>query len=45
MTDKPRYLTKSRFKIGSECPRKIHYLDHKDKYANQKAFNDFLTGV
>lgn len=42
MTDKPRYLTKSRFKIGSECPRKLYYLTHKDKYANQKDFNDFL---
>lgn len=42
MTDKPRYLSKGRFKIGSECPRKLYYLNHKDKYANQNDFDDFL---
>ncbi len=30
---KKRYLTKSRFKIGSDCATKLYYTK-KDKYAN-----------
>lgn len=41
----PRYLTKGRFKIGSECPRKLYYQFHKDEYANQKNYDEFLRAL
>ena len=37
---KPRYLTKSRFKLALECPTKIYY-DGKYEYANQKKEDTF----
>jgi len=45
MTDGPRYLSKGRFKIGSECPRKLYYLSHKNKYANQNDHDEFLKAL
>jgi len=45
MSAKPRYLTKSRFKLGSECPRKLHYQFHRDKYANQNDNDEFLMAL
>jgi Domain of unknown function(DUF2779) len=45
MTEKPRYLSKSRFKLGSECPRKLFYLTHKDEYANQSLDDGFLKAL
>jgi hypothetical protein len=45
MPVKPRYLSKGRFKIGSECPRKLYYLTHKDKYANQSDHDEFLKAL
>ena len=37
-------LTKSRFKIALECPRKLTYATDK-KYANTKSEDDFLQGL
>jgi len=41
---KRRYLTKSRFKLASECPTKLFY-DGKPEYANQKLQDDFLEAL
>jgi hypothetical protein len=45
----PRYLTKSRFKLGMECPAKLFYTG-KDAgrnriYANRKLEDDFLAAL
>jgi len=41
-----RYLTKSRFKLGMECPAKLFYTgkdtDRNQIYANSKMEDDFL---
>jgi hypothetical protein len=37
-----RYLTKSRFKLGLECPTKLHYAGKPDKYFDANSENDFL---
>jgi hypothetical protein len=37
-----RYLTKSRFKIGYECPTKLQYQDDK-KFGNLNVENSFLA--
>ena len=39
-----RYLTKSRFKLGLECPNKLFYTK-KDDYVNQKSNNPFLEAL
>ncbi|WP_372757693.1 DUF2779 domain-containing protein [Mariniflexile sp.] len=39
-----RALTKSRFKLGLECPNKLYYTKKKD-YANQKLDNPFLEAL
>ena len=39
-----RYLTKSRFKLGLECPTKVYY-DGKPDYANQKLEDSFLLSL
>lgn len=41
---KPRYLTKSRFKTGHECPRKLVYLNN-ETYPNTKADDPFLKAL
>ncbi|PKM89161.1 MAG: DUF2779 domain-containing protein [Firmicutes bacterium HGW-Firmicutes-12] len=41
---RPRYLTKSRFKLALECPTKIYY-DGKPEYANQKIEDPFLLAL
>lgn len=41
----PRYLTKSRYKLALECPRKLYYNDHSDIYENTKQNNDFLRAL
>jgi hypothetical protein len=38
----PRYLTKSRFKIGLECVTKLYYTGKKHEYADQKLDDKFL---
>ena len=39
---KPRYLTKSRFKLAIECPRKLFYTGKKDVYQDAMAEDAFL---
>ncbi|WP_339666980.1 DUF2779 domain-containing protein [Maribacter arcticus] len=39
-----RYLSKSRFKLGLECPTKLYYTNKKE-YANQKKDDDFLEAL
>ncbi len=39
---KPRYLTKSRFKLAVECPRKLYYTGKKDIYQDAMAEDSFL---
>ena len=41
---KPRYLTKSRFKMALECPTKLFYTAKQD-YANQKKDDPFLLAL
>ena len=41
---KPRYLTKSRFKLGLECETKLFYTG-KRVYANQKLEDSFLEAL
>ena len=41
----PRYLTKSRFKIATECPTKLFYTNKKKEYANLIADNSFLESL
>lgn len=41
----PRYLTKSRFKLGLECPVKLYYTGKKDIYYDSKFDNDFLKAL
>jgi hypothetical protein len=38
----PRYLTKSRFKLGVECPTKLYYGSHRELYADTKLDDQFL---
>ena len=40
----PRYLTKSRFRLGSECPAKLFYTG-KPEYADQKGEDSFLAAL
>ena len=40
-----RYLTKSRFKLGLECPNKLFYSDKDKEYANSKTENPFLKAL
>jgi hypothetical protein len=41
----PRYLTKSRFKLGLECPVKLYYTNKKHEYANKKQEDPFLAAL
>ena len=41
---KNRFLTKSRFKLATECPTKLYYTG-KSEYANQKNYDDFLLAL
>ena len=40
----PRYLTKSRYKLGLECPNKLFYT-RKKEYANNKNDDPFLKAL
>ena len=40
---KPRYLTKSRFKIATECPTKLFYAGKRKEYKDTMADDDFLA--
>lgn len=41
---KPRYLTKSRFKLGMECPTKLFYTGKKE-YLDSKLDDSFLAAL
>lgn len=41
---KQRYLTKTRFKMGQECPTKLFYTNKKE-YQNQKMDDSFLEAL
>ena len=45
MTSKPRYLTKSRFKLACECPTKLFYTRKESVYADQKLDDPFLLAL
>lgn len=42
---KPRYLTKTRFKLAMECPTKLFYTGKDKVYANQKLDDSFLESL
>lgn len=44
MNAKKQFLTKSRFKVGSECATKLFYLDNKD-FGNNNTDNSFLAAL
>lgn len=44
MKNKPRYLTKSRFKIGHDCPTKLFYTG-KEEYFNASLEDPFLSAL
>lgn len=41
---RPKYLTKSRFKLGSECPAKLFYTRNPE-YADQKGSDSFMAAL
>lgn len=44
MAAKKQFLTKSRFKVGCECPTKLNYLDDSD-FGNNNVDNSFLSAL
>ena len=40
-----RYLTKSRYKLGLECPTKLFYTNKNNEYANVKLDDPFLQAL
>jgi len=44
-TPKPRYLTKSRFKLANECPTKLFYTAKKEVYVDQSFEDEFLAAL
>lgn len=42
---KKRYLTKSKFSVAFECPRKLFYIDKENIYANRKLTDPFLEAL
>lgn len=40
-----RYLTKSKYKLALECPRKLWYHDRKKEYENKKLDDPFLMAL
>lgn len=45
MNSRPRYLTKSRFKLGMECPTKLFYTSKSDIYSNENLEDTFLAAL
>lgn len=41
----PRYLTKSRFKLGLECPTKLFYTAKRSEYSDIKLNDPFLDAL
>lgn len=44
MENSTRYLTKSRFKLAAECPRKLHYFG-KPEYLDRSVEDSFLAAL
>ena len=42
---KPKYLTKSRFKLALECPTRVRFSLEPARYKNQKSGNPFLLAL
>lgn len=42
---KPRYLTKSRFKLAAECPTKLYYAGKPAEYADAQTEDTFLAAL
>jgi hypothetical protein len=42
---RPRYLTKSRFKVALECPTKLFYTGKEDVYSDLKREDEFLQAL
>ena len=42
---KPRYLTKSRFKLAAECPTKLYYAGKQAEYADTQTEDTFLAAL
>lgn len=42
---KPRYLTKSRFKLALECPTKLFYAGKTELYPDRKREDEFLQAL
>jgi hypothetical protein len=42
LPSKPRYLTKSRFKLAVECPRKLYFSVKRGRYQDTMAEDSFL---
>lgn len=42
---RPRYLTKSRFKLALECPTKLFYTGKTEVYADRKREDEFLQAL
>jgi hypothetical protein len=42
---KERFLTKSRFKLGLECPTKLYYTGKDSEFANNKKEDPFLKAL
>ncbi len=40
-----KYLTKSKFKTALECPTKLYYNQHPEKYSNAKLDDPFLEAL
>jgi hypothetical protein len=40
-----KLLSKSRFKIGIECPNKLYYTFHKEDYPSTKQEDMFLQAL
>lgn len=45
MSQTRQYLTKSRFKLATECPAKLYYTGKSNEYADSKKSNDFLKSL
>jgi hypothetical protein len=43
--ENPRYLTKSLFKLSTECPTKLYYADRRKDYNDKKLEDDFLQAL
>ena len=41
----PRYLTKSRFRLATECPTKLFYTGKQDIYPDKAIENTFLAAL